>query len=132
MQKVPKKKVGHIITNGVKLKPHEESTAVFLAQYGFNIEFIRPTNTYRTRSADFLVNKSIWEAKSPDGGGNSTIGRQFHVASKQADKLILDLRRIKLPAVKAENQAKTRFEKSKNIKSLLLITKDGRLLDIKR
>ena len=40
LPKVPKNRVGRIITNGVKLKTHEESTAVFLTQFGFNIEYI--------------------------------------------------------------------------------------------
>ena len=130
--KVPKNRVGRIVTNGAKLKAHEESTAVFLTQFGFNIEYILPTNTYKTHSPDFLVNSAIWETKSPDGSGNSTVGRQFHTASKQADRLILDLRRIKLPAEKAKRQALMRFEKSRNIKALLLITKDDKLLDVKK
>ena len=66
------------------------------------------------------------------GSGNSTIPRQFHRASKQATMFILDLRRIKIPADKAEQEAKARFEKAKNIKRLLLLTKAGKLLDIKK
>lgn len=46
--------------------------------------------------------------------------------------MILDLRRIKLPADKAERQAKTRFEGATNLERLLLITKSGKVLDIRR
>ena len=132
LRRVPSNKIGRVDKHGVEAKPHEESTALHLAQFGFDIDFIMPSNIYKTKSADFLVNGAIWETKSPEGSGNSTVGRQFHEASKQSDKLVLDLRRIKLPAEKAQRHALSRFEKSINIKRLLLITKDGRLLDIKR
>ena len=132
LEKVASERIGRVDKHNVDAKPHEESTALHLAQFGFNVDFIMPRNTYKSKSADFLVNGAVWETKSPEGGGNSTVGRQFHEASKQADRLILDLRRIKLPADKAKRQALARFEKAVNIKRLLLITKEGRLLDIKR
>ena len=130
LKRVAPNKVGRIITNCVKLKTHEESTAIFLTQFGFNIEFIVPRNDYRSKSADFFINGAIWEAKSPIGNGKNNLARQFHYASKQAGKLILDLRRIKMPTVKSEHQAKACFENTRNIRRLILITKDGRLLDI--
>lgn len=58
--------------------------------------------------------------------------RQFHKASKQSDKMILDLRRVKLEAQKAEREVRFRFEKSRNIKRLMFITKDGKLFDISK
>ena len=49
-----------------------------------------------------------------------------------SDKMILDLRRVKLEAQKAEREVRFRFEKSRNIKRLMLITKDGKLFDIRK
>ncbi|MBR3253078.1 hypothetical protein IKF84_03340 [Candidatus Saccharibacteria bacterium] len=132
LRRVSADKVGYLKKNDIRLEPHEEDTALYLTQYGFNIDVIKPNNTPKTNSPDFLVNGVIWEAKSPEGGGNSTIARHFHKASKQAGKMILDLRRIKRPAEKAEREAKYRFEKAKNIKQLMLITKDGKLFDISK
>ena len=132
LTKVSKNKIGRVNKNGVKLYPHEDSTALHLAQFGFDIEYIMPRHIYKSTNPDFLVNGVIWETKSPEGCGKNTIKHQFDGTSKQADKLILDLRRIKLPSDKAERQAKDRFEKAVNIKRMFLITKDGRLLDIKR
>lgn len=128
---VSKAKLGRVDTRGVRLEAHEYDTIYFLARYGFDIEVIKPTNCPKTKSPDFLIDGSIWEAKSPEGAGASTIGRQFHKASKQASKMVLDLRRIRLPAAKTEADAIRRFAKSTSIKRLLLITKDGRLLDIR-
>ena len=118
--------------NGVCLETHEYDTIYYLASYGLDIEVIKPINTPRIHNADYLIKGLIWEAKSPNGGGNSTIARQFHKASKQSDKMILDLRRIRLEAQKAEREARFRFEKSKNIKRLMLITRDGKLFDIRK
>ena len=130
--KVPKEKIGRINTNGVCLEAHEYNTIHHLASFGLDIEVIRPTNTPKTHNADYLIKGMVWEAKSPNGGGNSTIARQFHKASKQSDKMILDLRRVKLEAQKAEREVRFRFEKSRNIKRLMLITKDGKLFDIRK
>lgn len=132
LKKVTKNKYGRVIVNDINLEAHEYSTLYLLSSFGLNIEVIKPSNTPRTKNADYLINGAVWEGKSPDGSGNSTIGRQFHKAGRQADRLVLDLRRIKIPAIKAEHDALNRFEKSRNIKRLLLITKDGRLLDVKR
>ena len=132
LQRVSKDKIGRVNKNNVKLYPHEDSTALHLTQFGFNIEYIMPSHIYKSTNPDFLVNGAIWETKSPEGGGKNTIKHQFDGTSKQADKVILDLRRIKLPAEKAERQAKDRFEKAVNIKRLLLITKSGKVFDIKR
>lgn len=132
LQKVSPAKIGHIDENGVKPKKHERYTAEYLVLYGFNVVFIVPSNAYKTKNADFLLNGSIWETKSPTGDGKNNIKRQFDDASKQADKLVLDLRRTKLPAEKAERQAKSHFQGVMNLKRLLLITKDGKVLDIRR
>lgn len=130
--KIPKEKMGRVNMNGVRLEAHEYDTICHLASYGLDIEVIKPINMPKVHNADCLINGLIWEAKSPNGGGNSTIARQFHKASKQSDKMILDLRRVKLEAQRAEREARFRFEKSKNIKRLMLITKDDRLFDIKK
>ena len=132
LQKVAANKIGRVNKNAVKLLPHEDSTALHLAQYGFNIDYIMPRHAFKAKNPDFLVNGVVWEAKSPEGNGKNTIKHQFDGTSKQSNLMILDLRRIRMPSDKAKSQAIARFEKTKNIKRLLLITKDGSLLDIKR
>ena len=132
LQKVAEDRIGRINENNVKVNPHESSTAVYLTQYGFNIDYVMPVYIHKSKNPDFLVNGAVWEAKSPVGNGKNTIKHQFDGTSKQSDKMILDLRRIKMPAEKAKKQSLARFEKSINIKRLLLITKNGKLFDIKR
>ena len=132
LEKVTNNKIGRVTTNNVKLEPHEDATALFLTQFGLNIEYIKPSNIHNNRNADFMINGSVWETKSPNGNGNSTIARKFHKASKQADKMVLDLRRIKIATEEATNQAINSFQKSRGIRRLLLITKDARLIDIRK
>ena len=132
LQQVPKNRRGKLYKNGVKIEPHEESTARFLTKYGFIIDVIRPVNTPKVHNPDFLINGVIWEAKSPEGKSNNTIERKFHEASSQASNFILDLRRIKRPAKKSENEALKEFKKSSRIKHMMLITKDRKLLDYRK
>ncbi|MBR6505924.1 hypothetical protein IKT18_03800 [Candidatus Saccharibacteria bacterium] len=122
-------KIGHLYKNGVKIEPHEESTARFLLKYGFIIDVIKPQNTPKIHNPDFLINGVIWETKSPEGKSRNTIERKFHEASSQAANLILDLRRIKRPPMIAEKEAIKEFEKSSRIKHMMLITKNKKLLD---
>lgn len=132
LQQVPKNKRGKLHKNGVKIEPHEESTARFLTKYGFVVDVIRPVNTPKMHNPDFLISGVIWEAKSPEGRSKKNIERKFHEASGQASSLILDLRRIKRPANESENDALKEFKKSSRIKHMLLITKNRKLLDFRK
>ena len=132
IQKVPKNRIGRIEAKNVHLEAHEYDTMLFLSQYGFDIEVIKPANIPRTHNPDFLINGGVWEAKSPEGQGKYNLQRQFHNAGHQAGNLVLDLRRFKMPASCSEKDALKRFGFSRSIKHLLLITKDGRLLDIRK
>lgn len=126
---VQKNKFGKVHTNGVKLEDHEISTAVFLTRYGMSIEVMKPSNTPRVHSPDFLIDGVMWETKSPEGAGKRNIERKFHEASNQSDRLILDLRRTKWAPDAAEKEAVKQFNKSRRIRRMLIVTKDGRLLD---
>ena len=123
-------KIGRVSINGVFLEPHEHKTIRFLAEYGMNIEAIRASNTPGVHTADILVDGAIWEMKAAFGGGKSTILRQFRGASKPSDRMVLDLRNAKLSPEDAEKDALGYFKKSRGIRRLRLITKEGKLLDI--
>ena len=132
LEPVQKERYGRISKNGVDLKPHEDDTIIFLAEHGFNIEAIVPSYIPKNKNPDILVNGATWEMKSPEGNGKYTIQRQFSEAGHQAHKLIIDLRRTKIPAQKAERDSIFHFSKSSRIRELMIITKDNRLLDIKK
>ncbi|MDO4889517.1 MAG: hypothetical protein Q4A25_02420 [Candidatus Saccharibacteria bacterium] len=102
LKQVARNKIGRVNLNNAHLEAHEYETILFLNLYGFDIEVIKPHNIPKTHNPDFLIGGAVWETKSPEGSGNSTVSCQFHNAGRQSDRLIL------------------------------LITKDKKLLDIKR
>ena len=132
LKKVPKNKIGKVNKNGIKLEPHEEDTANLLRLYGFNIEVIRPANIPKSKNPDFLISGAIWETKSPDGKSKNTIERKFHEASGQAGKFILDLRRINRPIKMAMKETLREFKKSRNIKHLIVVIDDEKIVDYRK
>ena len=133
LSKVPREQKGQYKRGGApEPAPHEKSTIRFLLECGFDIELISPSNIYRSKNPDMLLSGSVWEMKSPTGSGRRTIESQFHGAGKQADNLVLDLRRIGIPDKKSKDKAIFEFTKSRGIKQLILITKSRKIFKIKK
>ena len=120
---------GHIERNGVKTEPNEESTFKYLIRFGFDIELIRPTKVGRVKSPDSLIMGTPWEVKTPVSANQSTIKNRFRGASKQAAKVVFDLRFIRGDADKVEKQVVALFQASGRVRRMLLIEKCGKLLD---
>lgn len=130
VQKVPKNKIGHFNENGVKPEPGEEGTIKYLTLFGFDIEFIRPSSTKKAKNPDVLIMGTIWEIKTPTSSNENTIKMRFRDASKQAEKIIFDLRGVKKNPDKVERQIMDLFMGDGRVRHMMLIKKDGRLLDI--
>lgn len=130
LAKVSKDKIGYINRNGVKSEPNEEATFRYLTLFGFNIELIKPTGTKKAKNPDVLIMGSIWEAKTPISSNRNTIKNRFREASKQATKVIFDLRFIKSNASGVEKQIIQMFESGGRVRRMMIITKDGKLLDL--
>ena len=110
---------------------HERATAKFFANKGEDIVFLRPSSIKGTYSPDFTMGDKIWEVKSPTTYSKSSFEYNFKKAMKQAKHIIFDLRQLN-----SSNEVKYIRElyKWKNIpkvKTLLIITKDGRILTLK-
>ncbi|MBQ3468043.1 hypothetical protein IJH19_00650 [Candidatus Saccharibacteria bacterium] len=68
----------------------EISAAKLLANYfRANVEFIPRTST---KTADFLIQNTVWELKSPTGKGKRNIQHQFSRAMLQSKNIIIDAR----------------------------------------
>ena len=132
VKKVSKEKFGRIVTNGVELLSHEYKTVLSLTEYGFDIELVRPSSVPYSKNPDLLMGGTAWEMKSPVGNGKYTIQRLFHKAGRQASNVVIDLRRINIAEEKALDEVKKRFEYSRTIRRILILTKSGELLDIKK
>lgn len=132
LQQVPKNKHGILYKNGVKIEPHEESTAKFLTKYGFIVEVIRPVNTPKMHNPDFLIGGAIWEMKTPTTSNLKTIKKRIHEASEQAERLIVDLRKVKKNYEKVEKDVIRRFSGKATFRRMILIKKSGIVLDYRK
>lgn len=109
---------------------HEISAAFIIAEY-FQTDVVFIKQQTNAKTADFKIGRTIWEVKSPIGNGKKTIQNNLRAADNQSAYVILDLRRIKMHATKAKNRIKFELSKATNIKQLLVIDKDGKVLEIR-
>ena len=97
---------------------------------GKNIKFIKPSTIEGSHTPDILMDGFEWEIKSPQGNSKRTIENNFRNAVAQSKYIIFDLRRVKLH----DNQCVAKLEKEFRVrhylKRLLIIKKDGSLVDI--
>ena len=127
------RKVGVIIVPGdVNVWPHEYETAKVLATNGFDVKFIRKSNRFRERSADAYVDGKKWEFKSPTAKHTRTILKNLKEAEQQAERVILDSRRMKkVPDVAILREIRKQIPMAQGLKSIKYISKAGKIVDIK-
>ena len=75
---------------------HEVLTALRLAETGMDVLFRVDSREEGAKNPDAEMNQQVWEFKAPTGEGKNTIDSQMKRAGKQAERLVLDLRRSKL------------------------------------
>ena len=75
---------------------HEVLTALRLAEEGVDVLFRIDSREEGVKNPDVEMNQQVWEFKAPTGQGKNTVDSQMKRAGKQAERLVLDLRRSKL------------------------------------
>ena len=123
------KKRGVIIPNGVVLKDHENATAVYLTDQGFDVELIPVSNREGVHTPDIRMDGLEWEMKAPLGEGNQLMKNTIQKAIKQSPNIIVDLRRTGRHQTKCIRELQREFKESKRIRRLKIITKTGKTLD---
>ena len=117
----------------VDLKPlptqNEYSVAEILANYFHADVYFVPRNNYKT--PDFKINGRFWELKSPVGKGKYNIENTLKRAKKQSRFIIYDSRLSKIHIRRIESELRRLSKDSSYIQKLLLIKKDGQLIEIK-
>ena len=121
-----------VVYKGVKINEHEYDTIRFLEKHGYRIEPIKPISVPKMKNPDLLIDGAIWEVKSPITKNEDTIERKFMKAAKQANRIVFDLRRAKLPEKKALNIIKKNLKSSTKARKVKIITRDGKILDFKK
>jgi hypothetical protein len=123
-----------IIPCGVIPEKHELETASFFAQLGKDVTFLVPSYAKGIYSPDVQIDGRRWEIKSPCGSSKRTIENNFRKAQKQSGNIIFDLRRIRLDENAAITKIKRELslQRSGRIRRIIIITKNNKLLDMKR
>ena len=125
-----KSKIGEIsLEPGATPEKSELKTAAFLANLGFDIRFLKPIDQNHIKSPDILMNNEKWEIKCPRGSGKYLIQNTLHNALHQSPNVILNLYRIKMRDEQCRREIERRFQDSKGIRKLMVITKLGEKLD---
>ena len=114
-------------------EPHEVDMAMILARhYRTTVEFIMPVDDFMRRSADIKMLDVEWEMKSPNGASKTTINTQFRRASTQAQNIVIDSRRTKLPYNKIEKDVLLECKKRTNIRKVIIIDKKEKVVEIQK
>ncbi|MDO5480097.1 MAG: hypothetical protein Q4F58_00275 [Candidatus Saccharibacteria bacterium] len=80
------------------------------------------------KSPDFEMAGRCWEIKSPIKYSESSFEDNFKKAIKQSEHLIYDLRRLSSRDETKYMEQLERRKKSRKVKTLLVISRDGQLL----
>lgn len=123
-----KKRGKIIIPAGRKLWPHELRVAEVLAGAGYSVEFI--CESY-SKTADILLDGSEFEIKSPRSFNANSLEHLLKKASRQAPNIVIDT--VRLRSVRDEKVRRflcNQFKKKSSIKRLLMISKQGVIIDI--
>jgi hypothetical protein len=96
------------------------------------IEFLKPLDGYKMKTPDFVMNALEWEMKSPNGNAKRTIRNNLDLAKAQSPNIIIDTRRTKLSDEWIEEELKRQYTIKKRIYRLLMIAKNGKVIEIKK
>jgi hypothetical protein len=133
--RIMKDKAQVIISPNITPPPeeHEISAARILAKH-FNcrIEFLKPLDGYKRKTANFFMNALEWELKSPIGHAKTTISNNLANAKLQSPNVVFDSRRTKLPDEKIISELESRIKQKRGPYRIVVITKDEKDIEIRK
>lgn len=122
-----------IIPAEANVWPHEYRCAKTLADAGHTVEFLIASSGSRVKSADIQMDGVVWEIKCLETDKLATVEKKVRKALHQSRNAIIDSRRMKgLKTSDVERKLRTLADELKSLKRLILISKDGTVIDIKR
>ncbi len=123
---------GNLKQNGVHLQDHEYATVKLLLEQGYDIELIPPSQIKYLRMPDIIMEGVPWEIKAPEGKSKYTAQNIIQNAAGQSRNVIIDLRRCKLNEVQALRDFEREYNKSKHMKRMKIVRKNGEILDFNK
>ena len=126
-----KSHIGQIsVEPGATPEKHELKTAAFLANFGYDVKFLKPIDLPHTHTPDIKINDKKYEIKAPQKIGKYNLDREMRDGLKQSENLIFDLRRLKSIGTRAETKLQKDFARTKKWRILWIITHDGKMLTL--
>ena len=123
------RKAGVFTPRGRRPGKHEWRVAEILASAGYYVEFIEEG---RLPQADIRLNGVEFEIKSPEHFNPNTMEHTIKDALKQSPNIIVDMHRMKkVKDAQICSFLARQMRSRRQIKRMLLITKNGRIIDIK-
>ena len=122
-----------IIAGGTKNFPDSyeiQAAQLLLSYFHSDIEFIPSGSTSRP---DLFITRlhQRWEIKSPTGNGKRTISHNLEGISRQSENVVISLLRTKMHPRTAISRAKQVLKSPTRVKRLLIVTKQGKVVEIK-
>jgi len=127
-----KSKRGKYITHNIRIELHEYNTIKFFLKMGEDIEQIVPSNTPYARRPDFWMRQLPWEVKCPTTSRTRAVEDLFYSALGQSQNVIFDLRRLRVDDKKTIELLGRLFTTARRVRRLLIITKKGKLMEMKK
>ena len=114
-------------------EPHEIEVAWILAkEYRTNVRFLKPIESYKVKTADFVFLGELWELKSPiTKKRHRTVSRLLNKATAQANNIVFDARRTKLEDDYLQKEILNELRERRIIRKLIFITKDSKVIVLK-
>ena len=111
---------------------HEVRTALTLAESGDEVLFRIDSNHPGVKNPDVEIASTIWEFKAPEGSTIRTIENQMKRAGKQAENLVLDLRRSGLDDAEALSVVKRRLAAHSHLTRVIVIDHSGNAITLNK
>lgn len=126
------KHIGKVIKiAGLNVWPHEQHMADQLANAGYTVEFIKPSNAKYQVTPDVLINGEKWEMKSPRASSLKAVERNLKLGSWQSSKIVFTARRMKgIPDKAIQRELSKKLAGLPKISAIKFITRHGEIIDI--
>ena len=108
---------------------HEVLTALRLAEEGVDVLFRVDSREKGVKNPDVEMNQQVWEFKAPTGEGKNTVDSQMKRAGKQAERLVLDLRRSELDDKKSIGDVRQGMQ-GRHLTQVIVIDHAGNIVHI--
>ena len=108
---------------------HEVLTALRLAEEGMDVLFRIDSREKGVKNPDVEMNQQVWEFKAPTGEGKNTVDSQMKRAGKQAERLVLDLRRCELDDKKSIRDVRQGMQ-GRHLTQVIVIDHAGNIVHI--